>query len=70
MTIQAVLLGVIAATLAGALFHFWKNGGFGKLLLYLTLSWVGFFAGHGLAQNTGIELVGHWLSLVRVERSS
>jgi len=90
MTIQAFFLGVIAATLAGALFHLFKNGGIGKLLLYLVLSWIGFFTGHGLAQNTAIVfmdvgplhlgwgivgsllflLVGHWLSLVRVERSS
>lgn len=46
MTIPALLLGVLIATFVGALFHLWKDGGPGRLLLYIVLSWVGFWLGH------------------------
>lgn len=54
MTFPAIVLGFVIATLFGALFHLWKDGGFGKLVLYLLLSWFGFFLGH---------LFAHWLSV-------
>ncbi len=88
MHIPALLLGLLTSTLYAALFHLWRDGGAGKLLLYLVLSWIGFWAGHllggllgwsfarlgplnfGLATVVSVVflLVGHWLSLVEVQR--
>ena len=51
MTFPAFIFGFLFATLFGALFHLWKNGGIGHLALYLSLSWVGFVAGHLLAER-------------------
>ena len=44
----ALFLGFLISSLFGALFHLWKDGGPGRLLLYLILSWMGFGAGHFL----------------------
>jgi hypothetical protein len=49
-----LLLGLILSTLYGALFHFWRGGGAGRLLLYLILSWAGFWAGHLTASYFGL----------------
>lgn len=51
MNISSYLFGFILATLLGALFHLWRDGGIFRLLLYLALSWVGFLIGH-LASGT------------------
>ena len=51
MTLPAFLFGLLISTLMGAVFHLWKNGGLGRLLLYLILAWVGFWAGHLLANR-------------------
>ena len=51
MNISSYLFGFILATLLGALFHLWRDGGILRLLLYLALSWVGFLIGH-LASGT------------------
>ncbi len=53
MSTPMLLLGLIISTLFGALFHLWRGGGSGRLLLYLILSWVGFWAGHLLAAQLG-----------------
>jgi hypothetical protein len=53
MTIPALLFGMLISTLLGAVFHLWKNGGFGRLILYLILAWIGFWAGHLLAISQG-----------------
>jgi hypothetical protein len=53
MTLPAVVFGVLVSTLMGAVFHLWKNGGFGRLILYLILAWGGFWAGHLLANTQG-----------------
>jgi hypothetical protein len=45
----SLILGLILSTLYGALFHFWRGGGPGRLVLYLVLSWLGFLAGHFIA---------------------
>ena len=42
MNISSYLFGWILATLLGAIFHLWRDGGIGSLLLYLLLSWGGF----------------------------
>ncbi|MEJ5313868.1 MULTISPECIES: hypothetical protein [Anaerolinea] len=59
MTLPALLFGFLFATLIGAAFHLWKDGGFGRLILYLVLAWIGFWAGHLLAVSLG----WHFLSV-------
>jgi len=49
MTLPALVLGIVLSTLYGAAFHLWRGGGPGRLILYLILGWVGFWAGHALA---------------------
>lgn len=88
MSTPALLLGFIISTLYGALFHLWRGGSAGRLLLYLILGWVGFWGGHFIASHFGWKFdslgqlhlgtaslgsilllgVGHWLSLVEIER--
>ena len=51
MTLPSIVLGFICALLVGALFHLWMDGGLGRLVLYFTLSVLGFCAG---------QLVGWW----------
>lgn len=46
ITLPAILMGIFFSTIYGAVFHLWKNGGFLRLLLYIILSWVGFWVGH------------------------
>jgi hypothetical protein len=56
MTLPSFLLGATIATLLGAAFHLWRGGGLGRLILYLVLAWLGFWAGHFLASTLGFEL--------------
>ncbi len=90
MILPAIVFGLLASTLYGALMHLWKDGGIGRLLLYLILSWVGFISGHFLAVKINFTMldigtlhfglatvgslaflgVGHWLSLIQVEKTS
>jgi hypothetical protein len=51
MTLPSLILGLIVALLIGALFHLWRGGGLGRLLLYLVLSVTGSAAG---------QLLGSW----------
>jgi hypothetical protein len=53
MTLPAFIFGGFVATLIGALFHLWRGGNLGRLLLYVALSWVGFWIGHLLASLLG-----------------
>jgi uncharacterized membrane protein YeaQ/YmgE (transglycosylase-associated protein family) len=48
MTIPTLLLGLILSTLYGALFHLLRGGKAGRLLLYILLSWIGFWLGQFL----------------------
>jgi hypothetical protein len=59
MNPSVIIVGAIVATLLGALFHLWRDGGFWRLLLYIALAWLGFFGGHFLAHRLGFE----WLML-------
>jgi hypothetical protein len=52
MTVPAILFGLLLSTLYGAAFHFWRGGSLGKLLLYILLSWFGFWTGHGISSAT------------------
>ncbi|MEA4811258.1 MAG: hypothetical protein VB108_01660 [Anaerolineaceae bacterium] len=57
MNSASFIFGLIIATLIGALFHLWKDGGFWSLLLFLFLSIIGFFLGHWLAGSFNITLL-------------
>lgn len=75
MPLPSILFGVILSSLYGALFHLWRGGSLGRLILYIILSWVGFWAGHVLggqlgwsfasvgALNTGMATLGSLLFL-------
>ena len=51
MTLPALLFALLVALLYGALYHFVRGGGFGRLILFFILSMIGFALGH---------LVGLW----------
>lgn len=53
MTLPAMILGFLVSTILGAILHLVLGGGFGRLLLYLFLGWVGFWAGQGIASYLG-----------------
>jgi len=53
MTLPAFIFGGILSTLYGAAFHLIRGGGFGKLLVYIILSWAGFWSGQYLATRFG-----------------
>ncbi len=46
MTFPAIIFGIVLSSVYGTAFHVWKGGGFARLLLYVILSWVGFWIGH------------------------
>jgi hypothetical protein len=54
MTVPILIFGFILASLYGSLFHLWKNGGLGRLVLYLLLSWIGFWVGQLIARQLGL----------------
>jgi len=60
MTIPSLLFAFLIALLYGALYHLIRGGSFWRLLLYLALSAVGFFAGHfiGLWRNWVFAMLG------------
>lgn len=60
MTIASLMLGFVLSSLTGFLFHLWKDGGIGRLILYVLLSWVGFWGAQaiGMRWNTGFLSVG------------
>lgn len=76
MTIPGYLLGFLIASLIGAFFHLWRGGHIGRLILFLVLSWAGFWAGHFLgnysefslgkigALNIGFAIIGCLVFLV------
>ena len=75
-TASGLVLGFLLATLYGAGFHFIMGGRPGKIILYMTASWVGFAFGHFVGDFFGIETLklgavhlltaslGSWLALL------
>jgi hypothetical protein len=61
MTVPALLFALLVALLYGALYHFVRGGGFGRLLLFFILSMIGFVLGH---------LVGLWRGWVWIPLGS
>ena len=53
MNLPAFLFGMLIATLIGAAFHLILGGNFGRLILYIFLSWLGFWGGHLLGDRIG-----------------
>jgi hypothetical protein len=53
MTFPALIFGIIISTLYGAAFHLWRGGNLWRLLLYLILSWTGFWLGQFVATRLG-----------------
>jgi uncharacterized membrane protein YeaQ/YmgE (transglycosylase-associated protein family) len=60
MSIPTLILGFILSTLYGALFHLWRGGNAGRLLLYIILAWIGFWTGQliGNILNLGFDTLG------------
>lgn len=57
MTLPAIFLGIIISSLIGSVFHFWKDGGLGRLILYIVFSWVGFWVGHIVAAQMELSML-------------
>jgi len=53
MSLPGIILGIVISTLIGAAFHLWRGGSFGRMLLYIGLSWIGFWIGHIAASAMG-----------------
>ena len=51
MTLPTFIFGGLIATLYGAIFHLVRGGGMSRMLVYIILSWVGFWSGHFLAEQ-------------------
>jgi hypothetical protein len=57
MTFPAIVFSFFVASMFGSLMHIWRNGGLFRLVLYLVLSWIGFFAGHIIGQILSINFL-------------
>jgi hypothetical protein len=57
MTFPAIVFSFFLASLFGSLLHLWRNGGLFRLVLYLVLSWIGFFGGQILAETLSIRFL-------------
>ncbi len=55
MTVPSLFIGFLISSLLGAIFHIWRGGGPGRLLLYIILAWIGFWGGHTLGFFWGVE---------------
>jgi hypothetical protein len=58
MTLPSIVLGIFISSLYGAIFHLWRGGDGGKLILYLLFSWIGFWLGQIVGDTVGI-LIGN-----------
>ncbi|MFH2101764.1 MAG: hypothetical protein ABIJ39_00185 [Chloroflexota bacterium] len=75
MTFPTLIFGIFLSTAYGTAFHFWKGGELKRLILFVLLAWIGFWAGHiigGLLEwqfaaigplNTGMATLGSALVL-------
>jgi len=57
MTAPALVYSFLLASFLGSVFHFWKGGGGRKLLLFLILSWSGFYLGHLVGSSWDVEIL-------------
>jgi len=56
MTFPAFVFGSICALLIGSLFHLLLGGNFKHLVLYLIVSWVGFWIGNYAGEQLSFQL--------------
>lgn len=76
MTNPSFIIAALLASLYGALYHFIRGGGPGRIFLSLFLSWIGFALGHLIGDwqkwilfpmgqlNLGMSTIGSLLLLV------
>jgi hypothetical protein len=57
MTNPAFIYAFLLASFLGTSFHFWKGGGFGRLVANLILSWIGFALLQFIGQQTGFSIL-------------
>lgn len=55
MELPALLIGFFISTIYGLAFHLLTGGGLGRLVLSVLLAWLGFWAGHFIANSLGLE---------------
>ena len=79
MTIPSLIFALLIASLYGVLYHLVRDGGLGRLLLFLIFGWAGFALGHllGIWQgwvflpvgelNLGLSTLGSLILLVLVD---
>lgn len=76
MPLPTILFGILLSTLYGGLYHLIRGGRTRKLLLFVTLSWAGFWVGDALGwllnwtfapvgmMNAGMGTLGAFVFLV------
>lgn len=57
MTIPSLLFGILISSFYGVAFHVWRGGGVGRFILYLILSWIGFWTGHLIGEYFNWSLI-------------
>ena len=57
MTIPSIIIGIVISSLYGVVFHFWRGGGLGRLILYIVLAWIGFWIGHIVGNSQNLTFV-------------
>jgi len=57
MTFPAIIFSFFLASMFGSLLHLWRGGNLFRLILYLVLSWIGFFGGHFLAEALSLRFL-------------
>jgi len=57
MTLPAIIFSFFFASMFGSLLHLWRGGNLLRLVLYLALSWIGFFGGHLIAEHLSIKFL-------------
>lgn len=57
MTAPNLIIAILISTLYGALFHVWRGGNAGRLILYLIFSWIGFWLGHLLGSLLDVKFL-------------
>ena len=79
MTIPSLIFALLIASLYGVIYHLVRDGGLGRLLLFLIFGWVGFALGHLLGVwrgwvllpvgelNLGLSTLGSLVFLVLVD---
>jgi hypothetical protein len=57
MTFPQIVFSFFLATLLASFLHLWKDGNLMRLLIFLVMSWLGFFGGHLIASALSINFL-------------